>query len=146
MPNQHAVALTAPLAIAGTAEQVVLSLTAFTENQSPSGSASNAIVGTQGAQGVVLDANMNLVVTAGGLVTARLRYGSLTGAVVAGFLPSTGQVVTAGVNLATNVAAWCLDPTLLEVGVVYVLTIASAGGVGTINSAVLTAMDATAFE
>jgi len=47
---------------------------------------------------------------------------------------------------ASNVSAFALDPTIQEVNAVYVLTLTSAGGVGSIAYGVGTAMDATTFE
>jgi len=146
MPNQHAVSVTA-VAIPSTAEIVIATMTPFSENQPP-GAFSQALSAPSpnpGPQGVVLDANLNMNITAGGLVTMRIRYGSLTGAVITG-MPAGGLIVTAPAATAFTASAFALDPTLVEINAVYVLTVTSAGGVGNVAYGVFTAQDATSFE
>jgi len=146
MSNQHAVSTTG-LAIPSTAEIVVCTLTPFTENNPVGAGGGPALAGIPGigAQGVVLDFNMNITPSAGATCTIKFRYGSLTGAVIQGF-PAGGTVTTLTTTIANGVAAWALDPTISEVNAVYVVTIAISSGTATVNYAVLAAQAATSFE
>jgi hypothetical protein len=147
MSNQHAVALPITgLAIPSLTEIVVLSLTPFRENQVPGTPGDFQPIQGPGAQGVVLDFNMNITTSIAQVVTIRFRYGSLTGGIVTGY-PTAGTVVTTS-TVAINLSAWALDPTLqFPAGVTYVATM-SMGSAGTaqVNSAILTALDATSVE
>jgi len=150
MPNQHATTVTA-LSIPSTAEMFVFAFAPFSENQAPGAGGGPALGGIPGIGplGVILDANLNVTVTAGGTVQLRWRYGSLTGPLLPstnGGPPAAGTISTVAAATASNVSAFALDPTIQEVNAVYVLTLTSAGGVGSIAYGVGTAMDATTFE
>lgn len=148
MANLHAVGLQSgvlPLSIPSTAEIVLVTLTAFNENQPAGGAQGLGAVGTIGSQGVLLRGYANLAPSAGMTVTLRLRYGSLTGAVIAGS-PAGGTVSTVATTVASNVGTEILDPTLVQVGVVYVLTAQLSTGTASVNYALLTAQDATSIE
>jgi hypothetical protein len=145
MANQHAVAGTT-IALPNLTETAVLTMTPFNENQPGSGSQSlQGSFANIGSQGVVLAADLNITPSAGTLLTLRFRYGSATGAVIAGF-PAGGTVSTLVTSIANNVTAYALDPTLIEPGVVYVLTAVVTTGTATVNYGVFTALDATSIE
>jgi hypothetical protein len=154
MANQHAVAvgISPAVTISAAVETVVATLTPFSENQSAGafgGPGLGAPNPNPGPQGVVIDGNFNLLIgTAGTAVVARIRYGSLTGALIAGF-PAGGLTVPAlGSGTTLSVPVFALDPTLVETNAVYVVTFQVTGGTGThtVNYGILTAMDATSFE
>lgn len=147
MANQHAVAvgISPAVTVSAAVETVVATMTPFNENQPGGGAQGFQAVGTVGSQGVVLDANFNLTLgTAGTAVVARIRNGSVTGALVGVAL----TVPALGSGTTLNVTAYALDPTLVQVGVVYVFTLQVTGGTGThtVNYGVATAQDATSIE
>ena len=146
MANQHAVSVTA-FSIPSTAEIVVLTMTPFSENNPVGAGGGPALIGIPGigAQGVVLDANLNITPSAGATCTIKFRYTGLTGNVVVGF-PAGGTVTTLTTSIANSVAAFALDTTIAEVNAVYVVTVALSSGTGTVNYGVLTAQAATTFE
>jgi hypothetical protein len=144
MANQHAVSVTA-LTIPSTAEIVVATMTPFTENQQASAAGLGLGTPSAGGQGVVLDGNMNVAPSSAGTITVRVRYGSLTGALIAG-LPAAGLITTLAITVAQSVPIFVLDPTLIQAGVVYVFTAQLAAGTATVNYGVFTAQDANSFE
>ena len=148
MANQHAVAIptaSLPFSIPSTAEIVLLTLTPFSENQPPGAFGGPGLQGqnpSPGPQGVVLDGNVNVTATTG-TITLRLRYGSLTGNLVAN---SVAEVTSTTTAVAVTAPIFALDTTLVEVNAVYVLTAQLSAGTGSVNYAMLTAQDATSFE
>jgi len=149
MPNQHAVSIplaSLPFSIPSTAEIVILTMTPFSENQPP-GAFSQALAAPSpnpGPQGVVLDANLNVTATTG-TITLRFRYTGLTGGIVVG-TPTTGYITTTTTAVAVTAPAFGIDPTLVELNAVYVLTAQLSAGTGSVSYAMMTAQDATSFE
>jgi len=129
--NLHAVAVTT-VTLTNAAEGVIATLTPFTEAQAG-----------EFAQGVVIQANVNVTIgTSGTAIVLRVRKGSLTGTLV-----GAAQTITAA---AGNTVAATIDEldTVLAQNVTYVLTgqVTAGAANSTVNRAVLTAEDATAFE
>jgi hypothetical protein len=145
MANQHAVSVTG-VSIPSTAEVVIATMTPFNENQpGAGGQAFQGGFANIGSQGVVLSADLNITPSAGATLTLRFRYASLTGSVVTGS-PAGGTVNTMITTVANNYTAYVLDPTLVQQGVVYVLTAQIGSGTATVNYGVVTALDATSIE
>src|SRR5882757_2511130 len=112
MANQHAVAVTA-FAIPSAAEIVVMTMSAFSENQT-GGVGGLALPAGPGGQGVVLDANMNITLGAGvTAVVVKIKYTSAAGAVVVGF-PAAGITIPVTASTTVQVAGYALDTTLIE--------------------------------
>lgn len=131
MANQHAVAASA-VTIPTTTETVIATLGPFNENQ-------------LGGQGVALDGGINLTVGTGAtLATVRVRKGiDITGTLI-GVAQST--TVTAGAAVSLPICE--LDPTLVQVGVTYVVTVqqTAASANGTVNRVMFSCQAATAYE
>jgi len=95
------------------------------------------------AQGVVIQANVNVTIgTSGTAIVLRVRKGSLTGTLV-----GVAQTITAAAGNTVAATVDELDTTLSQT-VTYVLTgqVTAGAANSTVNRAVLTAEDATAFE
>lgn len=132
MPSVHAVAASAVTLIT-TAETVIATNVAFNESQ---------VAGT--GEGVLLTCNINATPGASTTgITLRWRVGTLTGTLI-----GVAQTCSVTAAVAGDLSAFELDPTLSQVGVVYVLTAQqiAATGNGMINRVVATAESANAFE
>lgn len=132
MANQHSVAASA-VNVPTTTETVLATIGPFNENE-----------GADWSQGITFDGNINLTPgTATTSATVRIRRGGLTGTLI-GVAQSQG--VTAAVPANIPIAE--LDPTLIQVGVSYVVTIqqTAATANGTVNRVVFSCQDATAYE
>lgn len=130
--NLHAVAVSA-VTLTNAVEGVIATLPAFSENQAG-----------EFAQGVVLQAGLNVLIGTGGTaLVLRIRKTSLTGALV-----GVAQTITVTAASVVQVGIDELDPTLVQPGVVYVLTgqVTSASANSTVNRCVLAAEDASQFE
>jgi hypothetical protein len=132
MANNHTVAASA-VTVPTTTETVLATLGPFNENMAG-----------EFAQGVACDGNINLTAGTGATaVTMRIRRGGLTGTLIG---VASVQTVTAG-NVV-NIPIAELDPTLVQVGVTYVVTLqqTAASANGTVNRVVFSCQDATAYE
>lgn len=130
--NLHANAASA-VSITTTAETVLATLTAFNEN-----------TGGEFAEGVLIQASVNLTLSAGTTaVVLRIRRASLTGTLV-----GVAQTVTVTASTTVQLSIDELDAINVQPGAVYVLTATCTGAssTSTANRAVITAEDATAFE
>lgn len=131
MANVHCVAASA-VNVPTTTETVVVTMTAFTENQ-PQG------------QGIQFDGNINMTVgTAGTAVTVRVRRGVDT----TGTLIGVAQAQTVAAGNTVNIPIAELDTVVVQQNVTYVVTVqqTAATANGTVNRVVFAAQDATAFE
>lgn len=133
MANQHSVAASA-VNVPTTTETVLATLGPFNENQA-----------SQFSQGIAFDGNINLTVGTGGTAaTVRVRRGvDITGALIG---VAQAQTVTAGNTVNIPIAE--LDPTLVQVGVTYVITLqqTAASANGTVNRVIFSCQDSTAYE
>lgn len=132
MANQHSVAASA-VTVVTTAETVLATIGPFNENQAAGF-----------AQGVAFDGNVNMTVGTGGtLATLRIRNGGLTGALV-----GVAQAQTVAAGNQVNIPISELDPTLVQVGVSYVVTVqlTAASANSTANRVIFSCQDATAYE
>lgn len=132
MANNHTVAASA-VNVPTTTETVLATLGPFNENMAG-----------EFAQGVACDGNINFTAGTGATsITMRVRRGGLTGALIG---VAAVQTVTAG-NVV-NIPIAELDPTLVQVGVTYAVTLqqTAASANGTVNRVVFSCQDATAYE
>jgi hypothetical protein len=132
MANLHAVAASA-VTLVTTAETLLGTIGPFNENQAADFS-----------QGIAFDGNINVTPGTGATaVTVRVRRGGLAGTLIG---VAQAQGVTAAV--AANVPIAELDPTLVQVGVSYAVTIqqTAASANGTVNRVVFCCQDATSYE
>lgn len=132
MGNLHAVAASA-VTLVTTAETVVGTVGPFNENMVP-----------QSGQGVFLEGNINITPGTGTTaVVLRWRAASLTGALI-----GVAQTCSVTAGVASDIGCNELDPTLVQVGAVYVLTAQQTGATanGTCNRVVVTAESASSFE
>lgn len=123
----HAVAVAGPQTVVTTAETIVATLTPVWENQTAnSGGDLGGSAPSLGGQGIWLDGNIcvSTVGAAATVATVRVRVGSVTGTIVG----TLTQNVTAA--QAANIPIAGLDPTLIESGTVYVVTIAFTSATG----------------
>jgi hypothetical protein len=132
MGNLHAVAASA-VTLTNAAEGVIATLTAFNENEAG-----------EFAQGVVLQAGLNVTIGTGGVaLVLRVRKVSLTGTLV-----GLAQTITVTAGNVVQASIDELDTTLIQPGIVYVLTgqVTSGSANSTVNRVVLTAEVASAFD
>jgi hypothetical protein len=132
MANQHSVAASA-VSVPTTTETVLATIGPFNENQvTPS-------------QGIAFDGNINLLAGTGATAaTVRVRQGTgITGALV-----GVAQVQTVTAGNTVNIPIAELDPTLVQVGAQYSVTVqqTAATGNGTVNRVVFSCQDAVPFE
>jgi len=140
MPNLHAVAATT-VAVPNLTETVIATMTAFDERYSQGGpDFGQGGQSTVGAQGVFLGGSINVTPSSAGLITIRVRQQSVTGPLV-----GVAQVVSVtAVQTALDIGE--LDPTLIQLPAIYVVTMSVATGTAVVNRVVFTAEGATAFE
>lgn len=132
MANQHSVAASA-VNVPTTTETIIATIGPFNENQ------------VAPAQGIAFDGNINMTIgTAGTAVTVRVRQGALVTGTLVGV--AQAQTVTAGNTVNIPIAE--LDPTLVQVGAQYVVTVqqTAATANGTVNRVVFSCQDAVPFE
>ena len=132
MANQHTAAASA-VTVPTTTETVLATIGPFNENQAAGF-----------GQGVAFDGNVNLTVgTAGTAATLRVRNGGLTGTLI-----GSAQTQTVAAGNSVNIPISELDPTLVQVGVSYVVTVqlTAATANSTANRVIFSAQDANAYE
>ena len=132
MANQHSVAASA-VNVPTTTETVIATIGPFNEN-----------LPADWSQGIAFDGNINMTIgTAGTAVTTRVRRGGLTGTLI-----GSAQAQTVAAGNTVNIPIAELDPTLIQVGVSYSVTVqqTAATANGTVNRVIFSCQDATAYE
>jgi len=144
MGNLHAVAISGA-SVAAATETVIATMTAFVEREGGvAGPDLNQTGGSGlGSQGIYLGGSINYLPGTGTTaVIVRVHQGTVTGPIV-----GVAQTVPAVAGTVMTLDIGELDPTLVQVPAVYVVSLQQTGGtaVGTVNRVVFTAEEASAF-